>query len=68
MIKGWRLHVSCNSSPAVSNVLTDHLPPTGNGTWQDATLVEQHVYRVFMACNMDVMRTVDELSVLFEDD
>ena len=49
-------------------MLTDHLPPTGNGTWQDATLVEQHVYRVFMACNMDVMRTVDELSVLFEDD
>ena len=44
------------------------LRPTGHGTWRDATLVEQHVYRVFMACGMDVMRAADELRVLFEDE
>ena len=58
---------TCNEALA-AKVTRLGLRPTGYGTWRDATLVEQHVYRVFMACGMDVMRAADELRVLFEDE
>ena len=57
---------TCNEALAAKVELLG-LQPSGKGVWQDATLVEQHVYKVFMECDMDVMEAANRLSVLFQD-
>ena len=57
---------TCNEALAAKVELLG-LQPSGKGVWQDATLVEQHVYKVFMECDMDVMEAASRLSVLFQD-